>query len=73
MKKLKQILAILLVVLLVSLYFITLILAITDKTKSMQMFEASILATIIIPILIWAYTFIYRLIRKNDEEDKNAK
>ena len=68
MKKAKQVLAILGIILLVSLYFITLICAITDNTATMQVFMASVFATVVIPVLIWAYSFIYRLIRKNSEE-----
>ena len=68
MKKAKQVLAILGIILLVSLYFITLICAVTDSTATMQVFMASVFATVVIPVLIWAYSFIYRLIRKNSEE-----
>ncbi len=75
MKKVKQILAILGVVLLLGLYVITLIMAVTDNTSTMSMLEASVVATILIPILMWAYSFIYRLLKKyygsdKDDEDK---
>ena len=49
MKKIKRILALIGAVFLVSLYIITLILAITDNSASMRMFQASIVATVIIP------------------------
>lgn len=64
MKKIKQVLAIIGVIFLVSLYMITLIFAITDNASTMRMFQASIIATVIIPALIWAYSFIYRLLKK---------
>ncbi len=64
MKKIKRILALIGAVFLVSLYIITLILAITDNSASMRMFQASIVATVIIPGLFWAYSFIYRLLKK---------
>lgn len=73
MKKTKQILALVGVILLVGLYIVTLILAITDNSGTLNMFFASVVATVIIPVLIWAYTFIYRLIhddKKKDSEDK---
>lgn len=73
MKKAKQVLAILGIILLVSLYFITLICAVTDSTATMQVFMASVFATVVIPVLIWAYTFIYRLTRRKDEEEKKEK
>lgn len=65
MKKGKRILAILGVVLLVSLYVITFICAITDSTATMNVFFASIVATAIIPVLMWAYSFIYKLLKDN--------
>jgi heme/copper-type cytochrome/quinol oxidase subunit 2 len=70
MKKIKQILAIAGALLLVGLYLATLVLAITDNSATMNVFFASIVATVIIPVLIWAYTMIYRLVNKtNDRED----
>lgn len=73
MKKIKQILAILGVVLLLGLYVITLIMAVTDNTSTLSMLEASVVATILIPILMWAYSFIYRLLKKyyGSDKDKN--
>ena len=63
MKKAKQILAIIGVILLVALYVTTLIFAITDNTGTMSMFVASVVATVVIPVLIWAYTFIFKLLK----------
>lgn len=73
MKKVKQILAILGVVLLLGLYVITLIMAVTDNTSTLSMLEASVVSTILIPILMWAYSFIYRLLKKyyGSDKDKN--
>ncbi len=68
MKKVKQILAIIGIILLVLLYLSTLVCAIIDHTETMRLFQASILATVIIPVLLWAYSFIYKLIKKNDKE-----
>ena len=64
MKKVKQVLAIIGVILLVALYLTTLVYAITDTSGTMDLFFASIVATILIPVLLWAYTFISRLIKK---------
>lgn len=49
MKKVKQILAILGIVVLLSLYVITLVCAIVDNSNTMRMFQASIVASFIIP------------------------
>jgi dolichyl-phosphate-mannose--protein O-mannosyl transferase len=70
MKKIKQILAITGAVLLVGLYLTTLILAITDSSETMNVFFASVVATVMIPVLIWTYTFIYRLVTKHNREDE---
>lgn len=64
MKKVKQILAIIGILLLVILYLSTLICAITDHTGTMRLFQASIFATVVIPVLIWIYTFIYKMTHK---------
>lgn len=67
----KRIFAILGVILLLALYVFTFIMALTDNTSTMRMLEASVLATIIIPVLIWTYTFIYRLLNKKDDSDND--
>lgn len=66
MKKVKRILAIIGVILLVGLYLSTLILAIFGNANTMNLFIASIVATVIIPVLIWAYSMVYRLLKKHD-------
>lgn len=73
MKKIKQILAVLGVIFLVGLYVMTLIAAITDQSQTMSLFKASVFATVIIPVLIWAYSFIYKLITRKDSADSNKK
>lgn len=72
MKKVKQILAIAGIVLLVALYLTTLIFAITDNSDTMSMFVASVVATVIIPVLIWSYTFIFKLIKKHHGPDSDS-
>ena len=68
MKKVKQILAILGVVLILGLYALTMVTAFLDKTESMNYFMASVVATVMIPTLLWIYMYIYKLIKKNNEE-----
>ena len=65
MKNVKRILAIIGIVLLVSLYVITIVLALTDDPNTMNAFRASVYCTFLVPVLIWAYTFIYRLLKNN--------
>ena len=74
MKKVKQILAITGCILLVALYVSTLVFALIGSENAMNCLRASIYATIVVPVLIWAYTFIYRLLKyhysyKNKDED----
>ena len=61
MKKIKQIFAIILIILLTALYVSTLIFAITDNPHRMHMFAVSIAATIILPVLLYVYTMICRV------------
>ena len=76
MKKIKRLLAIIGILLLVSLYVITLVLALTDDPNTMAVFRASLYCTFLIPVLIWAYTFIYKLLKNNygsDSSDSTGK
>ena len=67
MKKIKQILAILGIVVLVGMYGITLFCAIFDNSDTMNYLKASIAVTVIVPTLLWIYTFIYKLLKKDDK------
>lgn len=69
MKHVKRILAIFGILLLVGMYLTTLICAIFDTGNGMVMFQASVLCTVLVPILIWGYTVIYRLARKKEEQE----
>ena len=66
MKKIKQILAIIGVIILAGLY-------ISASENFMNMLMTSIYASVIIPVLIWAYSFIYKLIKKDSEEKDTAE
>lgn len=72
MKKIKRLLAVIGILLLISLYVITLVLALTDDPNTMNAFRASIYCTVLVPVLIWAYTFVYRLL-KNNYGDKSSE
>lgn len=71
MKKTKQILAIIGIILLVGLYIITLIAALTSSKNSGNLFLACIYATVVIPVLIWAYTFLAKLLGNKDKKDEH--
>lgn len=68
MKKIQQILAILGIVLLLGLYLTTLILAILGK-DFFPMFMAALLASIALPVLLWVYSYIYKLIKRNSTQN----
>ncbi|MBQ8278295.1 MAG: hypothetical protein IJZ23_00460 [Roseburia sp.] len=70
MKKARQILAIIGIILLVGMYVATFVCALSANENFMSMLMASIYATIVIPVLIWAITFIYKLIKKEDNADE---
>ncbi len=65
MKKTKQILAIIGVVLLVALYVSTLVFALIGSDFATNCLKASIYATVVVPALIWAYTMVYRLLKNH--------
>jgi len=62
MEKTKRILAILGVVAIVALYGVTFVSALLATPATQELFKASLLATLVIPILIYAYVLLYRVI-----------
>jgi len=72
----RQIAAIIGIVVLVLMYLVTLVAAVTDNSASANFFFASLLATIAVPLLIWIYVWMYgRLTGRStmaDPEPKNA-
>ncbi len=63
----KRILALIGAGLLVLLYLLTLVFSLMHTPYSTALFKASILATIIIPCLIYGYQLIYRLLKRHGE------
>ena len=70
MKKARQILAIIGIIILVGMYVATLICAFSADENFMSMLMASIYASAVIPVLIWAFTFIYKLVKKDDTSEE---
>ena len=62
MKKIKRAAAMILVILLIGLVFLTLYFAITGSLY----FMASMFAMLALPLLFYAYLFIYRMINKDE-------
>ena len=60
MKKIKRILAILGAIILAGLYISTIVCALSSNENYMDMLMASVYATVIIPVLIWARKIMSR-------------
>ena len=72
MKKTIRILALLGAVLLILMYAGTLFFAFTDHTQAQGFLKASIACTILVPVLLYAFILIYRLVHQNDSSDKES-
>ena len=69
MKKIKRILAMAGAALLILMYASTLLFAIIDHSKMQSLFKASIACTILLPVLLYAYTLVYKVIKQNREDN----
>lgn len=73
MKKVKRIMALVLAIFLFCLYGLTLIVSIVGGSDQDNMLKACIYSSIVIPILLWTYNLIYRVLKRdsplNLEED----
>lgn len=65
MRKVKRVLALIGVGILIVLYISTLICALSGSENFMNLLMSSIYATVVIPVLIWAYSFVYKLLKKH--------
>lgn len=66
----KRILALVGIVLLVGIYLISLIFALIDHPLKTSMMYASLYGTVVIPVLIYAFLLIGRLLHKDDTEEE---
>ena len=71
--KTRQILAILGIIALVGMYIATFVCALSSSENFMGMLMASIYATIVIPVLIWAITMVQKLMKKDDDKNEEEK
>ena len=70
----KRILAILCIVILVTLYIITLIAALTDSPASNNIFMAAVTANVLLPVMMWVFLQTANYFKKKGEkirEDNN--
>lgn len=68
MKKVKQILAILGIVLILGMNFFLVFAAGTASEDGMGMFGGAVVTVIMVPVLLWIYLYIYKMIKKRNEE-----
>lgn len=68
MKKSTRILALIGAVLLFLMYGCTLVFALIGTETANRMLNASIAATILVPVLIYGYTLLYRTLNKKNDE-----
>ncbi len=69
MKKTKRILALIGALLLALLYLSTLVFALMKSAVASDLLKASLICTVIIPVLLYGYILIYR-IRNKDKKDR---
>lgn len=62
--KIRRILALIGAVFLFGMYAATLLFAFIDRSASQGLLKASIACTIILPVLLYAYSLVYRITRK---------
>ena len=65
----KQIAAMICFVLLVGMYVATLIVALLDFPGRDRLFQACLVATIGLPILLWIYIWLYKKVKEKKEEE----
>lgn len=66
MKKAQRILAVLGVILLLAMYGSTLVFALSQNPDSTGWFKASIYCTVAVPVLLYAYTMIYKYLKNRN-------
>ena len=73
MKKAKQILAILGIVLILGINVLLIFAAAGASEDNTQIFNAAIVTVILVPVLLWIYLYVYKLIKKNNEDKKDKE
>ena len=66
MKRLKQILALLGVILLAGMYICTLVFVLIGSPLADILFKVSILCTLAVPVLLYGYSLIYKVLKSRN-------
>ncbi len=72
MKKARRILATIMIILLIGMYVLTFIFAITDHTETMGLFKISLCCTFFFPIILYACSLAYRVTHSDDAENTDS-
>lgn len=67
MKHLKRIFAFLGVILLAGMYICTLVFVLIGSPLADNLFKASILCTLLVPVLLYGYSLIYRVLKNRNK------
>lgn len=70
MKKMKQILALTGALLLFAMYAATLVFALIGSDHARTLLKAAIVCTVIIPVFLYAYILVYRVLKKDDSDSE---
>ena len=66
---LKRFFSVIVAGILIALYVITLILGLMQDERTTDLLMASVAATILVPVTLYAYQQIFRLIKRKDEKN----
>ena len=62
-RRVKQILAIIGLVVIIGLYIVTLVLALTGSEETKHLFTASIICTGVVPVVLYIISWLYKLLK----------
>ena len=68
--KLKRILALSAVAVILLLYLATFFLSLSQNEKTGELLMLSLVATVVIPVLLYLYLWLFRLFRKKEEKNQ---
>ncbi|MCD7765025.1 MAG: hypothetical protein LUH53_00685 [Lachnospiraceae bacterium] len=73
MQRIKRIAAMIGVILLVGMYVATLVLALSSSPQAQNLLMASIVCTVVVPVLIYAMELVARVLGPSDQEEPPVK
>lgn len=68
-QKLRRILALLTVILILLFYLAVFVLSLFHNEQSGELLMIALVATVVIPVLVYIYLWLFRIFRKKEDED----